>query len=276
MTSGWNEAAEFNKIYVQKQLERQRTASTATASNSPTPATWRSAMQGPQVYRAPSELTGWVNTSTLQGIERVSNPFSGFYTKPISLEEGINDFYNIYYGGNSQVRMALDAIAKRQRSTPKGIWEDMVYLSQMGAAEGVYMTAMDHLYRVYTDYDSIGGSSGGYRSYGGYGYGGGGGGGSSSSVVLTNPTSARGLLMQTMQSVLGRDPDEGEYKAFLEALNEAERANPRTVEMEGNTAVQSGGVDPGMIAMEYVEGAEEFSSAEGQRVFAEFMKVLGA
>jgi len=119
--------------------------------------------------------------------------------------------------------------------------------------------------------DPFGGS--GSRSYGGGGYGGGGG---SSSVSLTDPTSARGLLMQVMRSMLGRRPDEEEYKTFLEALNEAERANPRTVEMEGSTAVQAGGLDPSMIAMEYVEGLEEFDSAEGQRTFDAFMQVLGS
>ena len=113
----------------------------------------------------------------------------------------------------------------------------------------------------------------GYSPSGGGGYGGGGGGGS---VSLTNPTSARGLLMQTMQGVLGRNPSEQEYKQFIKALNEAEMGAPRTVGVEGDLAVQSGGVDPGMVAMEYVEGLEEFDSAAGQRTLDAFMQVLGA
>lgn len=119
---------------------------------------------------------------------------------------------------------------------------------------------------------AAGPGGGGYRSYGG----GGGGGGSTQSVSLTDPSSARGLLMQTMRGLLGRDPDSDEYTQFLQALNEAERANPRKVTMEGSTAVQSGGIDPSMVAMEYVEGLEEFESAEGQRAFSAFMEVLGA
>lgn len=115
-------------------------------------------------------------------------------------------------------------------------------------------------------------SSGGYPSGGG-GFGGGGGGGS---VSLTNPTSARGLLMQTMQGVLGRNPSEQEYKQFIKALTQAEMGAPRTVDFEGDLAVQSGGVDPGMVAMEYVEGLEEFDSAAGQRTLDAFMQVLGA
>lgn len=124
--------------------------------------------------------------------------------------------------------------------------------------------------------DSPGGasySSGGYSGGGGYGGGGGGGGGS---VSLTNPTSARGLLMQTMQGVLGRNPSEQEYKQFIKALTQAEMGAPRTVDFEGDLAVQSGGVDPGMVAMEYVEGLEEFDSAAGQRTLDAFMQVLGA
>lgn len=116
-------------------------------------------------------------------------------------------------------------------------------------------------------------SGGGYSGggYGGGGYGGGGG-----QVSLTDPTSARGLLMQTMQGVLGRNPTEQEYSQFVKALGQAEMGAPRTVGFEGDLAVQSGGVDPGMVAMEYVQGLDEFESAEGQRAFGAFMQVLGA
>jgi hypothetical protein len=123
---------------------------------------------------------------------------------------------------------------------------------------------------------SVPSSSSGSRSYGGGGYSGGGGGGGGSSVVLTDPTSARGLLMQTMRGVLGRNPSDGEYEQFIKALNQAEMNAPRTVDMDGDIAVQSGGVDPGMVAMEYVEGLEEFDSAAGQRTLDAFMQVLGA
>lgn len=116
--------------------------------------------------------------------------------------------------------------------------------------------------------------AGGYPSGGGGGgYGGGGGGGS---VALTNPSSARGLLMQTMQGALGRIPTDAEYKLFIKTLNEAEMDAPRTVDVEGDLAVQSGGVDPGVVAMDFIEGLPEFDSAAGQRSFDSFMQVLGA
>jgi hypothetical protein len=110
-----------------------------------------------------------------------------------------------------------------------------------------------------------------YRSYGG---GGGGGGGSSSSVSLTDPTSARGLLMQTMQGILGRDPTNNEYKNFLKVLNEAEMANPRSVEFEGDVAVQSGGIDPGVLALEFAQDQEDFAERQGDQFFRTFMQAL--
>ena len=120
------------------------------------------------------------------------------------------------------------------------------------------------------------GSSGGGGSYGGGGGGGYGGGGGGGSVSLTNPTSAKGLLMQTMQGALGRIPTDAEYKLFIKTLNEAEMDAPRTVDVEGDLAVQSGGVDPGVVAMDFVEGLPEFNSAAGQRTLDSFMQVLGA
>lgn len=115
-------------------------------------------------------------------------------------------------------------------------------------------------------------SGGGYS--GGGGYGGGGGGGGGGSVSLTNPTSARGLLMQTMQSVLGRNPTNDEYKTFLQVLNEAEMANPNTASFENGMAVGSGGVDPGVLALEFAQDQEDFTERQGDRYFRTFMQAL--
>ena len=117
-------------------------------------------------------------------------------------------------------------------------------------------------------------TSGGSGSYGGGGGGYGGGGGGGGSVSLTNPTSARGLLMQTMQSVLGRNPTNDEYKTFLQVLNEAEMANPQTASFEGGMAVGSGGVDPGVLALEFAQDQEDFQERQGDRYFRTFMQAL--
>ena len=152
----------------------------------------------------------------------------------------------------------------------RGFWEKSIG----SAAElGGTATALQAMYTKVLADEQSGPGGGGYPSGGG-GYGGGGGG--MGSVSLTDPTSARGLLLQTMQGVLGRNPSDKEYRQFLKALQQAEMGAPRTVTVEGDVAVQSGGVDPGMIAMEYVEGLEEFESAAGQRTLDAFMQVLGA
>jgi hypothetical protein len=122
------------------------------------------------------------------------------------------------------------------------------------------------------DSRSTNSSGGGGYSSGGGGYSSGGGGGGQ--VSLTNPTSARGLLMQTMQGVLGRDPTNSEYKSFIKVLNESEMANPQTVSFEGDTAVGSGGVDAGLLALEFAQDQEDFKERQGDQYFRTFMSAL--
>jgi len=118
------------------------------------------------------------------------------------------------------------------------------------------------------------GSSGSsYYGGGGGGYGGGGGGGGGQ-VSLTNPTSAKGLLMQTMQQALGRNPTQNEYSQFLKILNEAEMANPQTVSVEGDVVVGSGGVDPGVLALEFAQDQEDWQERQGDQYFQVFMQSL--
>lgn len=116
-------------------------------------------------------------------------------------------------------------------------------------------------------------SSSGSRSYGGGGYSGGGGGGGGQ-VSLTNPSSAKGLLMQTMQGALGRNPTGREYSQFLKILNEAEMANPQTVSVEGDVVVGSGGIDPGVLALEFAQDQEDFQERQGDGYFRTFMSAL--
>lgn len=112
-----------------------------------------------------------------------------------------------------------------------------------------------------------------YYGGGGGGYGGGGGGGGGQ-VSLTNPTSAKGLLMQTMQQALGRNPTQNEYSQFLKILNEAEMANPQTVSVEGDVVVGSGGVDPGVLALEFAQDQEDWQERQGDQYFQVFMQSL--
>ena len=82
------------------------------------------------------------------------------------------------------------------------------------------------------------------------------------SVNLTDPQSARQLLIQTLQNSLGRNPSAAEYQAFLSSIHAAERENPtvtkRTMQLNNQTGSYdvsntstSGGVDPSAFAAEY-------------------------
>jgi len=114
-------------------------------------------------------------------------------------------------------------------------------------------------------------SPSGGGSYGGGGSGGGGGG----QVSLTNPTSARTLLLQTMQGVLGRNPTNREYKGFLDTLTQTEMANPQTVDVQGDVVVQSGGTDPGSLALEFAQSADDYKSTQANKFYNAFMGALG-
>lgn len=208
------------------------------------------------------------------------------YYRKVDQEEAVGLFRSLPSWQQQAWANAAQALGGGPR-TAESTYANYLEISGYLSAKGINKDPLDllledtqtgymppNLFDRSLDLSASSGSSS-YSSYGGGGYGGGGGGGGGS-VSLTNPTSARGLLMQTMQGVLGRNPTEREYKQFLEALNQAEMGAPRTVDFEGDLAVQSGGVDPGMVAMEYVQGLEEFDSAEGQRAFGAFMQVLGA
>ena len=77
-----------------------------------------------------------------------------------------------------------------------------------------------------------------------------------------------------MQSVLGRNPTDNEYKTFLQVLNEAEMANPQTVSVEGDTVVGSGGTDPGVLALEFAQDQEDYKERQGDMYFETFMRAL--
>jgi hypothetical protein len=165
------------------------------------------------------------------------------------------------------------AYAYQGRKVPdswvRGFWEKTITAN---AELGTDATVLQSMYTKVLS-DEEGGSGSRSSSSGGGGYGGGGGGGGGQ-VSLTNPTSAKGLLMQTMQGVLGRNPSQQEYSQFVKILNEAEMANPNTASFEGGMAVGSGGVDPGVLALEFAQDQEDFTERQGDRYFRTFMQAL--
>jgi hypothetical protein len=244
-----------------------------------------------------SQPTDTTTTTTTQREKVVAYPNFGFYVSAADAYSTVNpadprnskwnipmtkqDAIDMWDSGDfsPELQDYLNAVAKSQHPMKKGktLWAEAVGASYAVSGRGETITPWSILSQKYLNPFSAApavaeaSTGGGYDSYGGGGYGGGMG-----SVSLTDPTSARGLLLQTMQGVLGRNPSDKEYNQFIKALNQAEMNAPRTVSVEGDVAVQSGGVDPGMVAMEYVEGLEEFESAAGQRTFDAFMQVLGA
>lgn len=174
----------------------------------------------------------------------------------------------------------LDAVAYEQHPMKKGktLWKEAVDAAYAVNNRGDFRTAWSLLSSKYLDSSpeqtTPDGDPGSYPTGSGSGSYGGGGGGGGGSVSLTNPTSARGLLMQTMQSVLGRNPTNDEYKTFLQVLNEAEMANPNTASFEGGMAVGSGGVDPGVLALEFAQDQEDFQERQGDNYFRTFMQAL--
>lgn len=95
-------------------------------------------------------------------------------------------------------------------------------------------------------------------SGGGGGYGGGGG-GTTSSVSLTNAETAKQIVNTAMSTLLGRQATDDEFKDFLKSLNEAEMNNPMTVSLQGNVAVQSGGVNAAQQAQDFVTSREDYA-----------------
>ena len=188
-------------------------------------------------------------------------------------------------------QLHVDAIAKHPNigtsaSTGRMLWERVQSLAAESTELGRPQTPQEILAEIAynlgmspsegRDGSGPAASSGPtYSPPGGGSYGGGGGGGGGGQVSLTNPTSARTLLLQTMQGVLGRNPTNREYKGFLDTLTQTEMANPQTVDVQGDLVVQSGGTDPGSLALEFAQSADDYKSTQANKFYNAFMGALG-
>jgi hypothetical protein len=81
-------------------------------------------------------------------------------------------------------------------------------------------------------------------------------------VTLTDPQSARAGLLGYLRDELGRAPNEQESRAFVRALQAAQRANPKSTTTTGtfvegeqtdSSSVSQGGLDPAAFMTEHVE-----------------------
>jgi hypothetical protein len=104
-------------------------------------------------------------------------------------------------------------------------------------------------------------------------------------VRITDPSTARGLIDQTLNNYLGRNATADEQVAFMKALSVQEKANPTITRQTSTTSgkstssssVTTGGFDPATFAKEYAagtEGAGEFQAATS--LLDSFIGAIGA
>lgn len=180
------------------------------------------------------------------------------------------------------LRDVLDKIAKSIHPLKGGrsIWEESVAASALASQRGEYVSPYAILRRRYLSGDATetrDGEETGSRSYssGGGGYSGGGGGGATSQRIdLASPSQAQALLTQFMQASVGRDPKASEVRKFVDLLQEYQRNNPTVVSAEGSTITQSGGIDAGMVAQEFVETLPDYTESQADRYYRTFMQAL--
>ena len=80
--------------------------------------------------------------------------------------------------------------------------------------------------------------------------------------------------MQTMQGVLGRDPNSEEYENFLKILNEAQSGSPQIATASGSTVTRSGGVDAGVVALDYAQSRDDYEDVQNKQYYDMFLDVL--
>ena len=165
-------------------------------------------------------------------------------------------------------------------STGRAMWGRFVEQSVFLQEQGLFMSPQQMAQQIAMqrgigmdlgDPASYGLTSGGSRGYGG-GYGG--GSSTQQTIDLTSPQQARGLLMQTIQGVLGRNPTDVEYDDFVKILNETQTANPQVVSAAGGTVTRSGGVDAGLVALDYAQSRDDYENRQVSGYYDMFMNAL--
>ena len=96
---------------------------------------------------------------------------------------------------------------------------------------------------------------------------GGGGGGPAAPtkrVNLTDPDTAEQLVNTALETYLGRAANNQEQEAFRKALRRKEMRNPTEIDIQGDTAVSKGGVNPAVQAKDFAmaqEGSAEYRAS---------------
>jgi hypothetical protein len=82
-----------------------------------------------------------------------------------------------------------------------------------------------------------------------------------SALILTDPDTAEQLVNTALETYLGRAANNQEQEAFRKALRRKEMRNPTEVDIQGDTAVSKGGVNPAVQAKDFAmaqEGSAEY------------------
>lgn len=262
-------------LYAQS-LNEERNKSTATPAQSgpvTLAQTYNNADVGDGFVTMPN--TQWYySAADAYSQNNPNSPYTGSWNYGMAkgqAEVAYNDDYFVTPG----MRAWLDAVAHdiHPLSNGEGLWKDAVAASVAAAQRGEYVTPYELIQQRYGGYrigvDTASSGSGSYGSYGG-----GGGGGGSSSVNLASPMQAQALLTQYTQATLGRDPKANEVSAFVDLLQQYQMNNPSTVSFDGSTAVQSGGIDPNVVAQDYVETLPGYDEAQADKYYRTFMSAL--
>lgn len=166
----------------------------------------------------------------------------------MSTSEAENQFYHWDDQQVSKFRNALEVaginVSKMDRQHLASRWAGLVRTSEKYTAAGKHISPWDVL-----NGNIRAAKKGGYSGVGG-GAGGGGSGGSggslaglpkeitktSSAINYTDPNTARSIVNQTMQQMLGRNPTNAEIKKFTDALHSYEKSNPQVSKQQIDTA----------------------------------------
>lgn len=175
-----------------------------------------------------------------------------------------------------------------------GVWEQAIQVSANSVAygnKGDWIDPVTAFDLVVNDMTRAGGGAAGSAS----GSGGGAYSGPTTStqvtksVNLTNPSTARSLIKQSLTSYLGRDATDDEQNSFLKALNAAEKRSPTVTKATSTTTpgvgtsqtesetLSGGGFNASTFAEEYAQGQEgsaEFQAATN--LLDTFIGSLGA
>jgi len=231
-------------------------------------------MVAPPINNVPASLRPRTPTQTRFGIGGNQDPntvYVGDLFKGSAI--GGKSFYNYDVVADNWSMLSPEAIQKVATDAQDYAgWSKPVPKQNL---PGFWATLVDIAYKANTQY---GETISPIEAYGWYkkkfgkslnsASGGSGGGGGSSApnqrVNLTDPDTANQLVDRALETYLGRRANDKEQDLFRKALNRQEMNNPVSTDVQGNTAVSKGGINPAARAEKFAmaqEGSAEYQAS---------------